>query len=155
MNFNRWVCVFLTLSPLMFVSPLRAVASGSPTIAQSAEGKGEDADKPLDASLQIRGVVASKPQPNFVRLTIGTLQNVRADAEVAFFKDGKPIGSGQAVKVDWNDTLVAVPDDVFHHLQIGTSARVVKNPPYRKGRLTLPQQRIKQESRLGLDPSSH
>lgn len=154
MNCNRWIWVCLTLSPLLFVSPAQA-ASGSPTIAQRAESEGEDPDKPLDEALQTRGVVASKPQPNFVRLTIGTLQNVRPDAEVVFFKDGKPIGSGHAVQVDWNDTLVAVSDEVFHHLQIGTPARVVKNPPSRKGRLTLPQQRIKQESRLGLDPSSH
>ncbi|MCS6860946.1 MAG: hypothetical protein NZT92_11580 [Abditibacteriales bacterium] len=155
MSLNRWVGVFLTLSPLIFVSPTPAATSGLPTTAQRAPVPSEDADKPLDTSLHIRGVVASISQPHFVRLTIGTLQNVRPDAEVVFFKDGKPIGSGQAVQVDWNDTLVAVSDEVFHHLQIGTPARVVKNPPARKGRLTLPQRRIKQESRLGLDPSSH
>jgi hypothetical protein len=108
----------------------------------------------MDESLQIRGVVASKPGPNTVRLTIGILQNVRPDAEIVFIKGGKRIGSGKALDVDWNDTLVVVTDDVYHQVYIGTPVRVVQNPARQRSRPTLPQRRIRLESFGGVDRSS-
>jgi hypothetical protein len=150
--------VSLSLSVLGFASSGSAVSTlpiliGDKHVCDGVRCSVEEAAPAMDESLPIRGVVVSKPDAGFVRLSIGVMQNVSPEAEFAFFKNGQRIGSGRAVQVDWNDTLVAVPEDVYQKVYIGTPVRVVSNPAKSK-RITEPQKRIKQESRAGLDPSS-
>ncbi len=162
MKFNQWLCISLACSLFALASPRLSLAYCTPKNVCVADDKqtgnaacccAEGADQSMDESLQIRGIVISKPDAGFVRLSIGVLQNVRPDAEIAFFKGGKRIGSSQALKVDWGDTLVAVSEDVYQQVQIGTPVRVVSNPA-RAARRTEPEKRIRAESRAGLDPSS-
>lgn len=88
----------------------------------------------------MRGIVVSKPEGGFVRISMGSMDHVRNNAEVMFGSVDDVIGYGDVIEVDGGHSMVRVrPRFAYQRIELNTPFQVVYNPPGYAAGMTVAQ----------------